>query len=120
MRLINFNCSSFLKKIISFISHFCPLSCPIVLGGFLRIVEVVRVSIRPGTLTLRLVAKMTTGHILIGLMSLTSRFLIFKKIFLFVVISLFMLGYLIFECAISFIQGNVFFMLFQSYTREHH
>ncbi len=31
-----------------------------------------------------------------------------------------MTGYLMFECAISFIQGNVFFMLFQSYTGEHH
>ncbi len=86
MRMNYFNNSSFLNNFVNFISHLCPLGCPLILGRFLRIVEVISVRIRPGTLTLRLVAKMTTGHILISLMALVSSFLFFKKIFLFVIV----------------------------------
>lgn len=111
--------SSFIYNFFLFIGHLCPLGAPNALGWFLRIVEVVRIRIRPGTLTLRLVAKMTTGHILIGLITLRSCFLFFKKFFLRIFRLIFLLGYVIFEIAICFIQGKVFFMLFQSYTAEH-
>lgn len=111
--------SSMVYNVVHFIAHFCPLGAPKVLGGFLRIIEVVRVNIRPGTLTLRLVANMTTGHILISLMAISGSFLFFKNFILRVLISFFLLFYLLFEVAICFIQGNVFFMLFQSYTAEH-
>lgn len=64
--------SSMFTNSFLFFGHFCPSGSPLVLGWFLSLVEVVRVGIRPGTLTLRLVANMTTGHILIGLITLAS------------------------------------------------
>lgn len=111
--------SSLFSKIYSFVRHFCPRGAPIALGGFLRIIEVVSIGIRPGTLTLRLVAKMTTGHILIGLLTLRRCFLffsnsIFSLLFLFI-----LLFYVLFEVAICIIQGKVYFMLFKRYSVEH-
>lgn len=111
--------SSFFLNFQRFIAHFCPRGAPNMLGWFLRIVEVVRVRIRPGTLTLRLVAKMTTGHILIGLITLSNCYLFFKNFIVGFFCSLFLLFYILFEVAICYIQGTVFFMLFQSYTLEH-
>lgn len=111
--------SSFFRRIQRFVSHFCPGGAPLALGGFLSLVEVVRVGIRPGTLTLRLVAKMTTGHILIGLITLRGCSLFFSGSIFRVMCLVFLLFYLVFEVAICFIQGKVFFMLFQRYTAEH-
>lgn len=111
--------SSFLSKIFSFVAHFCPAGAPSALGGFLRLVEVVRVGIRPGTLTLRLVANMTTGHILIGLVTLRACNLFFKKIFLGLIVMVFLGLYLLFEIAIRFIQGQVYLMLLKRYSLEH-
>jgi len=102
-----------------FIGHFCPAEAPLVLGWFLSLVEVVSVVIRPGTLTLRLVAKMTTGHILIGLITLASCGMIFSGNFLSLFVLLLLQGYLIFEFFICIIQGNVFFMLLANYSSEH-
>lgn len=112
--------SSFFIKFKGFIAHFCPEGSPIILAGFLRIIEFVSVGIRPFTLTLRLVAKMTTGHILIGLITLSSRFLFLKsKIFLTLVVLFFLAVYVLFELVICFVQGKVFFMLLSNYSREH-
>lgn len=111
--------SRFFTNPFLFTGHFCPAGSPTVLGWFLRLVEVVRVSIRPGTLTLRLVAKMTTGHILIGLLTLASCGLIFSFSILLPFVLLILQGYLIFEVFICLIQGNVFYMLLANYTSEH-
>lgn len=111
--------SSFITNYYLFIGHFCPAEAPLVLGWFLSLVEVVSVVIRPGTLTLRLVAKMTTGHILIGLITLASCGMIFSGNFLSLFVLLLLQGYLIFEFFICIIQGNVFFMLLANYSSEH-
>ena len=102
-----------------FVSHFCPEGSPLVLGGFLRVVEVVRTGIRPLTLTLRLVAKMITGHILIGLMTLVSRGLFLRGSIVSALVLFFLGSYVLFEVVISLVQGKVFFMLVKRYSGEH-
>lgn len=111
--------SRFFTQPFLFIGHFCPAGSPVILGWFLSLVEVVRVGIRPGTLTLRLVAKMTTGHILIGLITLASCGLLIKFSVIAPFILIILQGYLIFEVFICVIQGNVFYMLLANYTSEH-
>ncbi len=111
--------SRFFTNSSLFIGHFCPAGSPLALRWFLRIVEVIRVVIRPLTLTLRLVAKMTTGHILVGLLTLLVSGLLLNSSGVFFLISPLLQGYLIFEVFICFIQGKVFYMLLMNYSSEH-
>jgi len=52
----------------SFIAHLVPLGTPGVLTSFIVLVELVRNLIRPITLSVRLMANIVAGHLLIGLL----------------------------------------------------
>lgn len=96
-------------RFLKFLSHFIPLNSPNYLAPFLSVIELVRNLIRPFTLSLRLGINITTGHILLGLMSSNNR----------IFIVLLMVGYLLFETGIGFIQGFVFSLLVTNYLSEH-
>lgn len=51
-----------------FISHFIPEGSPLLLRLFLFLIEIIRALIRPITLTVRLVANILSGHLLIILL----------------------------------------------------
>lgn len=96
---------NFFYNSYSFILHFIPFSCPLPLSIFLFLIEVVGLFIRPLTLALRLGAKITAGHIILGM---TMRTVVLTPFFYF---------FEIFVCAI---QAYIFVTLVCVYTTEHH
>jgi len=93
-----------------FISHIVPLSTPLPLSQFIVLIETISLVIRPITLSVRLCANITAGHILIALVR--------KPIFIFNLFSLVLLLLLILEIAVAFIQRYVFSILLSIYLRE--
>lgn len=87
-----------------FFLHFIPFSCPLVLAVFLFLIEVIRLFIRPLTLALRLGAKITSGHIILGM---TMKTVILTPLFYF------------FEVFVCLIQGYIFVTLVYVYREEH-
>jgi len=95
-----------------FFSHLVPLGSPYPLVPSMVLIELVRLIIRPLTLSIRLVANITTGHLLIVLLrsSLSNLNLILFLTVLLLVITLFIL-----EIAVSIIQSYVFRLLSNLY-----
>lgn len=87
-----------------FFLHFIPFSCPLPLSVFLFLIEVIRLFIRPLTLALRLGAKITSGHIILGM---TMRTVVLTPFFYF------------FEIFVCLIQRYIFVTLVSVYRREH-
>jgi F0F1-type ATP synthase membrane subunit a len=98
---------------ISFFSHLVPQGTPLVLGMFLSLIELIRNFIRPLTLSLRLGIKVTTGHILLGLIRILGVQFSFK-IFLVILASF----YFLFELFVMFIQAIVYTLLISQYSEE--
>lgn len=92
-------------------SHLVPKGSPIALAPVLSNIEAVRVRIRPITLGVRLIANLTTGHLLLGLIaninrvSLTARFAV-QTLFIGL------------ELGVAVIQGYVFVLLLGLYSSE--
>lgn len=99
----------------SFVSHMCPFGSPLVLGWFLRLVEVVRLCLRPVTLSVRLAANMSAGHVVLGLVGGSAAMSGSSLTFLAVVGFL----YFFFELVVCFIQAFVFYLLSVLYFDEH-
>jgi len=73
-----------------------------VLSPLLVVVEIFRTLIRPFTLCIRVVANLSIGHVVIGLLGASS-------------IKLFFLPY---EVFVSIVQGFIFYLLISSYLTE--
>lgn len=103
-------------RTFDFVAHFQPTGSPAALNPFLCLVELLSNFIRPITLSVRLTANITAGHILIGLIgvafSASSGLLAFSIVCLGV-------GYFIFEGAICIIQAYIFSSLLAMYMDEH-
>lgn len=95
---------------IGYFSAFTPQSVPLALGVFLSQIEFVRKFIRPLTLSLRLGIKVTTGHILLSLISVIG---VSRKWFF--VILILLRGYFVFEIFVMVIQAVVFNLLLSQY-----
>jgi len=93
-----------------FLRHLVPLSTPLSLSQFITLIERVRQIIRPITLSVRLCANITAGHILIALRR--------QPIFLLNFFSSILIILLILEIAVAFIQRYVFTMLLSMYISE--
>jgi len=66
---------------VSFISRLLPMNTPTYLITFLRLVELVSTLVRPITLSFRLLANITAGHILLGLVCKLNTLLWFSGLF---------------------------------------
>jgi ATP synthase subunit 6 len=99
----------------SFISHMCPFGAPLALGWFLRLVEVISLCLRPITLSVRLAANMSAGHVVLGLVGGSA------AVFGFSTLSLVVIGflYILFELIVCSIQAFVFYLLSVLYFDEH-
>lgn len=93
-----------------FIRHLVPISTPLPLSQFMVLIERVRQIIRPITLSVRLAANITAGHILIALCSNTINVIS--------PVTSVLLILLILETAVAFIQRYVFTVLISIYLRE--
>lgn len=111
--------SSIEFSIVGFLSHLTPQGSPNYLAPILKLIELVRNIIRPLTLALRLRINMTTGHVLISLMSTRGVLCFFSSYILCGLLIMLIMGYLLFEVGICFIQGFVFRLLRAQYLGEH-
>lgn len=96
-----------------FFSHLVPLGSPYPLVPSIVFIELIRLIIRPLTLSIRLVANITTGHLLIVLLRsslLNLNLILFIRVII-IVIVLFIL-----EIAVSIIQSYVFSLLSNLYV----
>nr|WLD06776.1 ATP synthase subunit 6 [Dermacentor reticulatus] len=103
-----------LNKINMMMAHLVPLGSPILLSFFMVLIETVSNLIRPITLSVRLMANMISGHLLIHLLSSIS---MFGEMFLVMSIPL-MMVLLMLETAVAFIQSFVFAILISLYINE--
>nr|YP_009040292.1 ATP synthase F0 subunit 8 [Aplysia kurodai]AGT53693.1 ATP synthase F0 subunit 6 [Aplysia kurodai] len=101
---------------VSSAAHLTPAGAPPALIPFLILVETISILIRPLTLTVRLIANISAGHIVMSLIanclvSLTSAALV----------SMFLLnvGYTLFEVFVCVIQAYIFTLLVKLYAEEH-
>jgi len=99
-----------IKNTKHFIAHLVPLGTPLPLSQFITLIERVSLIIRPITLSVRLAANITAGHILIALCSAPILILNF--------FSLALIALLFLEIAVAFIQAYVFVTLISIYLRE--
>lgn len=88
-----------------------PSGSPLYLAPLLVIIEVISLIIRPITLSVRLAANISAGHLIIALI---GSYLIQYNSLLFVVA-----GYFIFEFGICIIQAYVFVLLLALYANDH-
>nr|ANC65499.1 ATP synthase F0 subunit 6 [Hirudo verbana] len=113
------NVSSFMFKSNLFVAHLLPDGAPLWLNPFLVLVESISILVRPITLSFRLAANMTAGHVVLCLMFLflssCMNSFSFKSMFLMFLSSL----YIMFEIAICIIQGYIFCLLLSLYSDDH-
>lgn len=100
--LVNFN--YFLKEITI---HLTPLSTPLALISFIVIIELVSQIIRPLTLLVRLATNLTTGHLIMGLISFLRFLSFFRQI-----------PFLLLEIIVALVQAYVFILLILLYSNE--
>nr|NP_945218.1 ATP synthase F0 subunit 6 [Haemaphysalis flava]QAX90622.1 ATP synthase F0 subunit 6 [Haemaphysalis flava]QPM99854.1 ATP synthase F0 subunit 6 [Haemaphysalis flava]UXX50241.1 ATP synthase subunit 6 [Haemaphysalis flava]BAD03987.1 ATPase 6 [Haemaphysalis flava] len=105
---------SLLNKFNKFMSHLVPIGSPIFLSAFMVLIETVSNLIRPITLSVRLMANMISGHLLIHLLSSLSLISHFMMFFSLPVMILLM----ILETAVAIIQSFVFITLISLYINE--
>lgn len=94
----------FLKE---FLIHLTPISTPIILISFIVIIELVRQFIRPITLLVRLGTNLTTGHLILGLIS-------FFRIFSWII----QIPFFLLELIVALVQAYVFSLLVILYFNE--
>nr|ALD62501.1 ATP synthase F0 subunit 6 [Leptoxis ampla] len=101
------------------IAGLLPMGAPAPLNPFLVLIETVSIMVRPITLSVRLMANMSAGHIvllLIGNYMTASMFMSSSSMFILLMIQVF---YTIFEFAICVIQAYIFCLLITLYSDEH-
>ena len=104
----------------SFLARLLPGGAPDWLNPFLVIVEIIRILVRPFTLSFRLAANIRAGHIVMILLrfyaSLCFQSSIFSGVRMLIVI---LWGYIIFEIGIALIQAYIFCLLLSLYANDH-
>nr|AUI11301.1 ATP synthase F0 subunit 6 [Calliostoma zizyphinum] len=97
-----------------------PGGAPAVLNPFLVLVETVSLCVRPITLSVRLVANMTAGHIILGLLGtyLSSGLFIYPTMAVATLIFI-QTFYFMFEIGVALIQAYIFSLLITLYSDDH-
>nr|AOR07133.1 ATP synthase subunit 6 [Enchytraeus albidus] len=111
--------SSAIKSIKATIAHLLPEGAPDWLNPFLVLIESSSIIVRPITLSFRLAANMSAGHIVLGLIGIYAAAAWFNSLSVFLILLMLMIGYLLFEVAICLIQGYIFFLLLTLYANDH-
>jgi ATP synthase subunit 6 len=100
-------------------AHFLPDGAPDWLNPFLVLIETTRVLVRPLTLSFRLAANISAGHIVLRLIGIYCSSAIFSRLLASVNLSIFIIGYVLFEIAICLIQAYIFCLLLSLYSDDH-
>nr|ARO74696.1 ATP synthase subunit 6 [Mexistrophia reticulata] len=99
------------------LAHLAPSGAPLLMMPFLIIIELISLIIRPLTLTVRLIANISAGHIVLTLITVPLNCLsgfFSTSTLLFVLIM-----YMLFEFFVSVIQAYIFTLLLSLYMAEH-
>lgn len=96
-------------------AHLVPLGTPIVLIPFMVIIETIRNIIRPITLSVRLAANLTAGHLLLILL---GESMVNRKILIIVTVTAAQFALMTLEAAVAVIQAYVFATLSTLYASE--
>nr|YP_010352821.1 ATP synthase F0 subunit 6 [Dermatobranchus otome]UOD76589.1 ATP synthase F0 subunit 6 [Dermatobranchus otome]UOD76602.1 ATP synthase F0 subunit 6 [Dermatobranchus otome] len=108
--------SGWVKFPIESAAHLAPSGAPAALMPLLILIETVSICIRPITLMVRLIANISAGHIIMGLIANAMAVAAMKvSIMTFPV----HVGYSMFELFVCFIQAYVFSLLVKLYSEEH-
>nr|QHF17967.1 ATP synthase F0 subunit 6 [Littoraria sinensis] len=104
----------------SVVAGLLPMGAPAPLNPFLVLIETVSILVRPITLSVRLMANMSAGHIVLTLVGnyMTASFFATGMFSMLLLISIQVL-YTIFEFGISIIQAYIFCLLITLYSDEH-
>lgn len=97
-----------------------PGGAPGPLNPFLVLIETTRIVIRPITLSFRLTANISAGHIVLALIRTYLVAAIYNSaLSLILILFLFQVGYILFEFAICLIQAYIFCLLLSLYRDDH-
>lgn len=97
-------------------AHLAPAGAPAGLIPVLILIETISLLIRPITLTVRLIANISAGHIVI---SLIANCLVRSSLTVIIPVFFIYTGYNIFEVFVCFIQAYIFSLLIKLYAEEH-
>lgn len=100
-------------------AHFLPDGAPEWLNPFLVLIETSRVLVRPLTLSFRLAANITAGHIVIGLIRIYLSQSLCSSIISSTILTSLTSFYILFEVAICLIQAYIFCLLISLYRDDH-
>nr|BDQ44155.1 ATP synthase F0 subunit 6 [Amynthas tamaensis] len=101
------------------VAHLLPDGAPDWLNPFLVIIETTSIVVRPLTLSFRLAANMSAGHIVLSLVGIYCASAWFTSAFGTSMLILTTLGYVLFEFAICLIQAYIFCLLLSLYSDDH-
>nr|YP_001315149.1 ATP synthase F0 subunit 6 [Perionyx excavatus]ABQ01586.1 ATP synthase F0 subunit 6 [Perionyx excavatus] len=101
------------------IAHLLPDGAPDWLNPFLVIIETTSIIVHPLTLSFRLAANMSAGHIVLSLIGIYCASAWFTSILSSTMLILTSLGYVLFEFAICLIQAYIFCLLLSLYSDDH-
>nr|YP_009108307.1 ATP synthase F0 subunit 6 [Cerion incanum]AIU94467.1 ATP synthase F0 subunit 6 [Cerion incanum] len=99
------------------LAHLAPSGAPLGMMPLLILIETVSILIRPLTLTVRLVANISAGHIVLGLIAIPLS--AFGPYMVMISLCLAMLMYELFEFFVSVIQSYILTLLLSLYMAEH-
>ena len=111
--------SGFIKSPRSFIAGLLPGGAPAWLNPILVLIETIRISFRPLTLSFRLAANIRAGHIVLGLIGVYASGAILTSIWVFIFLISIQILYVLFEVGICLIQGYIFCLLLTLYSDDH-
>lgn len=111
--------SSLINKPLKFLANLLPGGAPLWLNPFLVLIETTSISARPATLSFRLAANISAGHIVLSLIRIFSAKAIFSSLPLFLLLLSALTGYFLFEVGICLIQAFIFCLLLSLYSNEH-
>ena len=111
--------SRFINSPRTFMAGLLPGGAPDWLNPFLVLIETVRILVRPITLSVRLVANIRAGHIVLRLIGIYASSFIFTSRFSFLTLIFIQVFYIVFEVGICIIQGYIFCLLLTLYADDH-
>nr|BDI12961.1 ATPase F0 subunit 6 [Abarenicola claparedi oceanica] len=103
----------------SFTASLLPGGAPDWLNPFLVIIETISITVRPITLSFRLAANMSAGHIVLGLIGIYAAGAIFSSTTATITLFLIQILYIMFEMGICLIQAYIFCLLLSLYADDH-
>lgn len=102
-----------------FVAGLLPRGAPDWLNPFLAILEVLSLMARPITLSFRLAANISAGHIILSLIGLYRVGAVFSSVTRTVVLFRVLIFYVIFEIGICLVQAYIFCLLASLYRDNH-